>query len=666
MHVQAFRRTFVITCLVVILLATRPALQGPGWAIACGDGRVDQVLDNFDTEPLAWSFCCVPLNSNIPQKTPARVTGCNGDALSLPYDLQNAAPDGQSWIVFTRSFNPPRNLSPFTHVRVAFRGTNINSHETVELKLNNGDNHFTASLNSMTDMVSWRPVYIDFREFTLTGAKLDLTNITGLEIGIKRCREQCEVFDVPAIGRLDEDTGTLLLDEWAVVDLKPGAANRVVQTTFESVTPNLAVAAKAADALRASIMPPGVGADLIPAWFTEAICPFPCIRNLNSYVQAEALLVFVYEYERTGNTAFRDAARNLAQRLIAQQIDDTKVQRGAWYTTHGIENNALVPPNRPIPSATPTRCDGNETMVADPDDSNNLSAKNIDACEWVGNVGWTLIALGKLQRSGIFPDAAALANALERGAAWIARQAGERGDLAHPHLVTLGVEGNISGYFGLLAAGHTSDAAVLANAIFQFAWDPVQRRIKPGARTEDAATAIDVSGSWGASFLRATGRMQDALDSMGYSASVMRAKSFDDTIMGYGDIAGPYTPALEFAGQAAAAGIKDADFVMQQLVPLQVPNGTFAGAFPGAPNHWYGGPLNAWITTMIGASPTAWMYFALCCDPFRPLVGFTSDSTVAAGPVIRAPFTDSTLTGGTFIVRAVHINELRAAIKALE
>ena len=30
-------------------------------------------------------------------------------------------------------------------------------------------------------------------------------------------------------------------------------------------------------------------------------------------------------------------------------------------------------------------------MVADPGEGNTLSAKNIDACEWVGNVGWALI-----------------------------------------------------------------------------------------------------------------------------------------------------------------------------------------------------------------------------------------------------------------------------------
>ena len=85
--------------------------------------------------------------------------------------------------------------------------------------------------------------------------------------------------------------------------------------------------------------------------------------------------------------------------------------------------------------------------------------------------------------------------ALERRGAWIARQPAERGNAAYPGLVSLGIEGNISGYFALLSAGRFCEAAALANAIFQFGWDPAQRLMKPGARPEDPATAIDVIGN---------------------------------------------------------------------------------------------------------------------------------------------------------------------------
>jgi hypothetical protein len=69
------------------------------------------------------------------------------------------------------------------------------------------------------------------------------------------------------------------------------------------------VRANAAAALLAQIASSGPGMDLLPAWFPETS------PNFNSYVQAEALLVFVYEYQRTGNVAFRDAAHKLATKL---------------------------------------------------------------------------------------------------------------------------------------------------------------------------------------------------------------------------------------------------------------------------------------------------------------------------------------------------------------
>jgi hypothetical protein len=251
-------------------------------------------------------------------------------------------------------------------------------------------------------------------------------------------------------------------------------------------------------------------------------------------------------------------------------------------------------------------------MVPDPNTA-QLVATNIDACEWVGNVGWVLIALGKLQRSGFYDNPVALQEALDQGAAWVDSQIGR--DSTNPDLISLGMEGNISAYFGLRAANKVTESYQLGNGIYTFGWDPVERRMKPGIGSADFATTLDVAGSWGVTFLRAIGKNQEALDSQAYAASVMRTTSFDGTISGYGDIAGPYTVAVEFTAQGASAGIKSADFVMQQIYPLQITSGTYAGSFPGATDHWSGGQLSPWSTTMQGVSPTAWVYFALNRDP---------------------------------------------------
>lgn len=86
-----------------------------------------------------------------------------------------------------------------------------------------------------------------------------------------------------------------------------------------------------------------------------------------------------------------------------------------------------------------------------------------------------------------------------------------------------------------------------------------------------------------------------------YTATILRTNSFDQMITGYGDIAGPFTVAVEFSAQGAVAGIKDADSVLRQLYALQRTDGPYAGAFPGATDHWYGGGLPAWTTKMPGS-----------------------------------------------------------------
>ena len=588
---------------VLLLFTPDAALSQPPWENACGDGRLGQILEDFEAfTPSDWPI--FKSHPSIPDPTPTIVAGCHGNALALPYDL--SGPGGvRPWIVLTKGLSGLTDLTTYTHIRIALRASSLLTHEGIDMKLKDdkGTLH-SVHLPSLADLPAWKVIYIDFRELTGDGT-LDRTAITGFELGIVRCDDpaqpSCEVPDRPQDAQpAAQHQGTLFLDEFAVVDLKPGAVHRQTQTRFEEVSSNPQVLTNAANALLNQANTSGAGI-LIPAWFPEDNPP-----NFNSYAQAEALLVFVHEYERTGNPAFRDAAVSLAARLIELQIPPLKRHDGAWYTAYSL---AGAPPNKGDPAVP---CDGEEA-----------TGSQIDGCMWVGNVGWVLMALGKLQRSGFYTDPPALDAAVRRGADWIARQSAERGDPEFPNLISFGLEGNISAYFGLLAAGRSHQAAPLGDAIFGFGWDPILRRMKPGVRPADAPTAIDVSGSWGAQFLRSRGQIQEALDSQGYSASIMRTCSFDcspaNAVRGYGDIAGPYTPAVEFTAQAAAAGIADATFVMQEMLELW--SSGYPGAFEGAADHWYGGALAPWSTTMAGVSPTAWTYFAFHVDPLAEYVG---------------------------------------------
>ena len=51
----------------------------PSWPNACGDGRVDVILDNFDS---TWVICCTA-DSSIPSPKLIIVPGCNGNAMAV-------------------------------------------------------------------------------------------------------------------------------------------------------------------------------------------------------------------------------------------------------------------------------------------------------------------------------------------------------------------------------------------------------------------------------------------------------------------------------------------------------------------------------------------------------------------------------------------------------
>src|SRR5687767_4091802 len=255
---------------VFSLLLSPSLVSQPPWSNACGDGRVDVIADHF----ASTSGTIFTADPTIPDPSLRLTTGCHGKALAMDYDLTHVAPPEspnarQSWIVLQRSFPTGRDLRAFTHIRFALRGSNLNSHDTVDVKLRDGAGHLAAiSLKSLTDLPVWRPIYIDFRELGGIG-ELDLTDITALEIGIVRC-VGCEVFDNPAVSEPPEEhTGTLFLDEFGFVDLKPGATHRLVETAFETVVPNPMIRASAANALLAEIEPSGPGMHLVPAWFPE-------------------------------------------------------------------------------------------------------------------------------------------------------------------------------------------------------------------------------------------------------------------------------------------------------------------------------------------------------------------------------------------------------------
>jgi len=545
----------------------------------CGDGRIDRIIDGFDGIS-GWS---APYrDGDLPDVTLTPVAGCSGGALGVRWDLH-----GGEWFVLVRDLPSPLDLSGQTHLRLALRGTNPRARQNLQIKLMDGQGHvFWQVAESMTDLPVWRPMFIDLRELTCFGdaiacgpdTALDLADIRQIQIGIALCLRDgapCEATET--VGGLD-------LDELAAVDLRPGAPHRRPPESRELVIPDPDIRAQAAAVIVAHQDANG----LVPAWFPE---PSP---NYNTYTNAMALLVFLAEWQRSGDSGYRNAAVRLTDALIALQIAPPHGNAGGWMTAYAPRDGAI--------SSFDPNCTGDEPIV-DGDD------REVNRCSWVGNAAWALLALIRARDAAIPVNAATLDSAIDAATDWLVAQIGRTN--AYPDLMTRGLEGNVSSWFAIAAAGRTAIAHSFGEAIFRHGWDPVEQRLKMGAGATDFGSAIDMTGSWGAQFLRRIGRNAEALANQSYAASVFPTTSFDDSIQGVGDIAGPWTPTVEFGAQAAAAGMPGANAIMREIGRLQDAD----GSFPGGADEWYGGIGTPWTTTMTGVAPTAWVYFAQNGDP---------------------------------------------------
>ncbi len=575
MQIESMFPRFLFSVTAMFLSASALAAIQP---IRCGDGRVDQIIDAFESSA---SWTAAYRDRDLPIVTLSSAAGCSGNALSVGWTL-----NGGEWIVLVRDLQPTIDLSSRTHLRVAIRGTNANARLNFQIKLMDADGSvFWQVAESVTDLTVWRPMYIDLRELTCfgdatacaPGVTLDLAQIKQIQIGLALCMRD------GALCETTEMTGGLLIDELAAVDLRPGAPHRVVMAQRESVTADPDLRAETAAVILAHQHANG----LVPAWFPEAS------PNYNTYTEAAALLVFVAEYQRTGSTAYRDAAVDLANALMDLQIASPRLNAGAWMSAYTLRNGV-------IESFDPT-CTGDEAVVGGDD-------KDVNRCSWIGNVGWAMLALARARRVAIPVDAAKLNASIAAARSWLEAQIGRMP--AYPDVMTRGLEGNISAWFALAASG-SKRAKPFANAIWTNGWDPVEQRLKMGVGATDFGSAIDMSGSWGAQFLRRIGRNAESLASQGYAASIFPTTSFDGSIAGLGDIAGPWTVTVEFGAQAAAAGITGANEVMSEIYRLKHPD----GSFPGGADDWYGGIGTPWTTTMTGVAPTAWVYFAQNGDP---------------------------------------------------
>jgi hypothetical protein len=543
----------------------------PPWPAACRSGDLTLPVNGAGS----WSTFS-DVNGSITVEPAAGCQGA-GSGARFTFDLG----DGE-WVVASSKddFSSPVDISGHTHLWIPFRGT-AGVPVAFEVKLKDISGALAvARIDGGAGLPVWRSWAVDKREFVPQVGTLDFASITALEFA----------FSWPLAGGGPRggtvDVGGL--SAWSLPVERPEVGG------FEQVVGNDdAMAAIAADLL-ARQQPHG----FIPAWFELA-------PNWHLYANAMALIVFALEYERLSGSAdasvgsYLDAAHLLADRLLELQL--LSARNGAWDDSFRVVNGNLDL----HPSASRTM--------------------------WVGSTAWAGIAL--IMARDLLPDGDRYDDAIAAATQYYLGEQGCRTIAGLPAgSVTEGTEGNISSHLFLAAAAQRglvelAVADALAAFIDANLFDTQQQRFFCGIRVDlgsgfdrsscslggsgaaigaDARSCLDVTGNWGVEWLKRQHRSADALQGLAYSRQVFPTRGFDDPgVRGLGDIAGPWTPTVEHgAGQYAAAGGPDANFVMAEAYAKLCSSGACRGA---ADNYTAG---IGWNTASTGIAPAAWMYIA--------------------------------------------------------
>jgi hypothetical protein len=541
------------------------------WPGVCRAGELSLPLDGGGS----WS-AYTDVNGSV---TVEAAAGCRGTGVGarVAFDLG----DGE-WVVAASNdnFAAPIDLSGHSHLWVPFRGTG-GVPVALEIKLRDSAGSLSvARLDGGTGVPVWRSWAVDKREFVPQVGALDFAAITALELA----------FSWP----LDRGGPRSGVVEFGQPSAWKPDAERPLVTRFEHLARNdSGMAAIAADLL-ARQRPHG----FIPAWFELP-------PNWHLYANAMALIVFTLHYEHLNHNsdpsadAYREAAYRLADRLVELQI--LSARGGAW------DDSFL---------------EANGSLVLHPEGARLM---------WVGSTAWAGIAL--IVARDLLPDGTRYDAAISAAADYYGGLQGCRETAGLPAgSVTEGTEGNISSQLFLAAAADrglagTAAADALSAFIGAALYDPQQGRFYCGVNVDygtgfdadsctvggsgaivsvDARSCLDVIGNWGAEWLKRQDRTPDALSGLAYSRHVFPTRGFlDADVLGLGDIAGPWTPTVEHgAGQWAAAGGPDANFVMAEAYAQLCRD----GACQGAADDLTAGI--GWNTVSTGIAPAAWIYIA--------------------------------------------------------
>jgi hypothetical protein len=343
--------------------------------------------------------------------------------------------------------------------------------------------------------------------------------------------------------------GSFTVDELEYLDI----ARRDVPPEFEWVTVSPALTRRAANWIAQQQCPGG----LLKSWQEEEP------ENAWLYDQALGLIVLC-------ESGHIPEAQRLAHKLRSLQNDD-----GSWYA-------------------------GYNCMTDDP----------TDGTEPVGASAWTVYALSYYSRRCEDP---AVGQDAKEGADWLARLQREDGSLPalpdDPANAPAPTEPNLGAWRAFRSTGyHQIQANLLRSYLLTQVWDSDMGRFRASPTSYEIF--LD-NQTWGASFLQAIHRDDDARRALSYARWTLATTSSDGSICGF-DGAGPFSVWNEGTLQYVAAHGENSQFYWEEMTRQQASD----GGLPGSPDSFSG--YIVWLAQWHGVAPTAWLYFAGTGGPFYP------------------------------------------------
>lgn len=496
------------------------------------------------------------------------VPGHDGQAIRLDCNLGTSfGAYGQLRRDFTPS-HPPLDLSGGDHLRFLYRGTMTNTLE-VGLTSEAGANYFTTPWNNSTQVPWWTYGTWDFQDFLKDNTQSfpDFGHVRAIFISMVKKSDG----DVGGVG-------SLVVDELQYLNL----ANRTVPSNFELVTVAPTVTGRAAGWVAAQQQANG----LLPSW-PEEYQQDPTKDFAELYDQAVGLIVL----------SETDLVR---ASLLADILHNLQNANGSWFDEYHL-----------------------------------LTATPATTTQSVRSNAWMVYALMRYYwKSG---NAAAYQDALD-GAAWLASL--QRSDGSLPGKVIVApdneapTDANLSAWwaFEAAAAGYETQAARLQQYLTQQAWDNSTGRFKASGENYPARGRYEIlldNQTWGAAFMHAIGRGNDARRALSYARWTLAAYSSNGAVCGF-DKSGPFSVWNEGTLQYVAAQGENSQYYLGQMVNQQASN----GGLPGSPDEFRG--YNDELRRMLGLASTSWLYLAGTGSAFPPLPSATPTPTRTSTPTRTA------------------------------